>query len=81
MAFLLDDIIALPFSGVWEIVKELHKYVDRELNDKETWQRKLLELQLKYELNEIDEDEYKVREEEIVEKITAIQESEGETVE
>jgi len=81
MALIVDDILSLPFKGLLGIFKELQKYVDRELSDKEYWQGKLLELQLRYELDEIDEEEYKVQEKEIVEKISAIQESEGETVE
>ncbi len=81
MAFLVDDILILPFKGLLGIFKELQKYVDQELSDKEHWQRKLLELQLRYELDEIGEEEYKAQEIEIVEKITAIQESEGEIVE
>ena len=76
MALLVDDILTLPFKGLLGIFKELQKYVDRELSDKEYWQRKLLELQLKYELGEIEEEEYKVQEKKIVEKIQAIQEEE-----
>lgn len=81
MALLVDDILLLPLKGLVGIFKELQKYVDRELNDKEYWQRKQLELQLRYELGEINDAELTKGEAEIVEKIKAIQESEGEIVE
>ena len=80
MALLVDDILTLPFKGIIGIFKELQKYVDRELNDQEYWQTKLLELQLKYEMDEIDDNEYKKNEKEIVAKIKEIQEREGEIV-
>jgi hypothetical protein len=73
VAFLIDDMLTLPVKGLLGIFKEIHKYVDRELNDITHWQKKLLELQLQYEIDEIDEDQYKILEQEIVERISEIQ--------
>ncbi|MBI4607573.1 MAG: gas vesicle protein GvpG [Candidatus Rokubacteria bacterium] len=55
---LIDDLLALPFRGFVGIFRKIHELADRELNDEAYIQEKLLELQLLYEMDEIDEEEY-----------------------
>ncbi len=74
MAFIIDDILSLPVKGIIGIFKEIHNYADKELNDIDFWQQKLLELQLRYEMGEIEELEFKQQEKDIVQRISEIQE-------
>ena len=55
---LIDDLLALPFRGFLGILRKIHETADRELNDEEYLQEKLLEIQLLYEMDEIGEEEY-----------------------
>jgi len=55
---LIDDLLALPFKGFLGVFRKMHELVDRELNDEAYIQEKLLELQLRYEMDEIGEEEY-----------------------
>ena len=55
---LIDDLLALPFTGLLGILRKIHETADRELNDEAYLQQKLLELQLLYEMDEIGEEEY-----------------------
>ncbi len=55
---LIDDLLALPFKGLLGIFRKIHEMADREQNDEAYIQEKLLELQLRYEMDEIGEAEY-----------------------
>lgn len=55
---LIDDLLALPFTGLLGILSKIHETADRELNDEAYLQQKLLEIQLLYEMDEIGEQEY-----------------------
>jgi len=77
VAFIIDDLLALPMKGIFGIFKEIHKAVDQEMNDIHYWQRKLLEAQIQYETNEIDVEQYAILEENIVTRISEIQERQG----
>ncbi len=55
---LVDDLLALPFKGLFGIFRKISEMADRELSDEAYIQDKLLELQLLYEMDEIDEEEY-----------------------
>jgi len=74
VAFLIDDLLGLPAKGLFGIFKEIHQAVEQEMNDVQYWQRKLLELQIQLETDEIDMDQYTVQEEDIVNRISEIQE-------
>ena len=69
MAFLLDDILLLPFTGPiagfkW-VMRTIQKMADEELMNDQPWKERLIELQMRIELGEISEEDY-VREEAIV---------------
>ena len=55
---LIDDLLALPFTGLLGILRKIHETADHELNDEAYLQQKLMELQLLYEMDEIGEEEY-----------------------
>jgi hypothetical protein len=69
MAFLLDDILLLPFtgpiSGFQWVMRTIQKMADEELMNDQPWKERLIELQMMLEVGEIGEDDY-VREEAIV---------------
>ena len=55
---LLDDLLLLPARGLVGILRRIGEIADRELTDWEYMQEQLLELRLRYEMDEIDEREY-----------------------
>ncbi len=55
---LVDDLLTLPFKGLLGILRKIHEMADQELNDETYIQEQLLELQLRYEMDEIGEEEY-----------------------
>jgi len=55
---LVDDLLALPFKGLFGIFQKISEMADREFTDEAYIQEKLLELQLLYEMDEIGEEEY-----------------------
>jgi hypothetical protein len=55
---LVDDLLALPFRGLFGIFRKVSEMADRELSDEDYIQEKLLELQLLYEMDEINGEEY-----------------------
>ncbi len=55
---LVDDLLALPFSGLLGIFRKISEMADRECSDEAYIQEKLLEIQLLYEMDEIDDEEY-----------------------
>ena len=55
---LVDDLLALPFRGLLGIFQRIGEMADRECSDAAYIQEKLLEIQLLYEMDEIDEEEY-----------------------
>ncbi|HKF55045.1 MAG TPA: gas vesicle protein GvpG, partial [Blastocatellia bacterium] len=50
------------------------KVVDRELNDETVIKEQLLELQMRLELNEISEDDFRAREQDLFARLRAIKE-------
>ncbi len=64
---LIDDILLkAPLKGMIFLGKEISKIADREQSDEGTIKERLMELQMKFEMDEIDEDEYDRREEELL---------------
>ena len=56
--FLIDDIFTAPAKGLMGIVKVIRDRVDEELYSPEKIQEDLMKLQLKFEMDEISEEEY-----------------------
>src|SRR5947209_5507607 len=70
--FLLDDILLAPVTGFVFILNQIQKMADRELNDDTVIKEQLLELQMRLELEEISEEEYTEREDELFARLRAI---------
>jgi len=56
--FLIDNILLSPLTGVIWIAQKLNDMAQKELTDTDNIKEKLMTLQLKYELDEISEEEY-----------------------
>lgn len=73
MAFLIDDILFAPLKGLVWLAEEVKKMGEKELfDDEEGIKTKLMELQFRFELDEISEEEYKQQEDELLAKLEAI---------
>ena len=64
--FLIDDILLAPLKGVVFIAEKINEVMDKEMSDEGSVKEKLMALQLKFELDEIDEEEYDRREDELL---------------
>jgi hypothetical protein len=72
--FLIDDLLFSPLTGLKFILGQIEKVVDRELNDETLIKEQLLELQMLLELDEISDDDYRLREQELFARLRAIKE-------
>lgn len=63
---LIDDILLAPLKGVIYLGKKINELVEKEMSDEGAVKEKLMELQLQFEMDEIDEDEYDRREDELL---------------
>ena len=72
--FFIDDLLLAPVSGFKFILNQIQKIADQELNDDTVIKEQLLELQMRLELDEISEDEYREREAELFARLRAIKE-------
>jgi uncharacterized membrane protein len=64
--FLIDSILLAPLKGVIFIANKINEVVEKETSDEGTVKEKLMRLQLKFEMDEIDEEEYDKREDELL---------------
>ncbi len=70
--FLLDDILLAPVSGFKFILSQIQKMADQELNDDTVIKERLIELQMRLELDEISDAEYKEQEAELFARLRAL---------
>ncbi|MBI4445665.1 MAG: gas vesicle protein GvpG [Acidobacteria bacterium] len=78
--FLIDDLLFAPLKGVKFILSQIQKAAERELSDESILKEQLLELQMRLELEEISEEEFKQREAEIFARLRAIKEQQLESL-
>ncbi|MCK9436197.1 MAG: gas vesicle protein GvpG [Synergistaceae bacterium] len=67
----------LIMKGLTFIAEEISKIVDREQSDEGTIKERLMELQMKYEMDEISEEEYDRKEEELLKLLEQAREKKG----
>ncbi len=72
--FLIDDILLAPLNGVIWIGKKVNDLVEKEFFDEGRIKEKLMELQLRFETDEIGEVEYKKQEQELLARLDSIME-------
>jgi hypothetical protein len=70
--FLIDDLLLAPVNGFKFILGQIQKMADQELNDDSVIKDQLLELQMRYELEEISEEDFKAREAELFARLRAL---------
>jgi hypothetical protein len=70
--FLIDDLLLLPVTGFRFILSQIQKAADQQLNDESLIKEQLLELQMRYELEEIPDDEFKEAEAELFARLRVI---------
>jgi len=73
--FLIDSILLAPVKGVVWLGEKLNEVAEKELNDDGLIKQELMELQLRFELDEISEQEYNEKEKEVLDRLDAITES------
>ncbi|MFD2924977.1 gas vesicle protein GvpG [Halobacillus naozhouensis] len=65
---MLHKLVTGPMNMVKKIGEKVQEEADKELYDLSTIQQKLVQLQMMYELEEIPEDVYKEKEEELLQR-------------
>jgi len=70
--FLLDSILLSPVKGVVWMGQKLGDMAEKELSDKGRIKEELMRLQLQFELDEISQDEYDQKENELLDRLDAI---------
>jgi hypothetical protein len=70
--FLIDDLLLAPVNGFKFILGQIQKMAYQELNDDSVIKDQLLELQMRYELEEISEEDFKAREAELFARLRAL---------
>jgi len=77
---LLDDILLAPLYGLLWLGRKINEVVDRELFDEDLVKEKLLELQFKreYELEPMSDENYRIRETALLERLDAIRKAKEE---
>jgi uncharacterized membrane protein len=64
--FLIDDLLLAPLKGVVFLAEKINEVIEKETSDEGTIKERLMALQLKFEMDEIDEEEYDKREDELL---------------
>lgn len=71
--FIIDDLFMAPLKGLLFLGKKIDKIVQEEFSDEGRIKELLMELQLKFEMDEISMEEYDKGETELLEIIERIQ--------
>jgi len=64
--FIIDDILMAPFNGIIFLAEKINEVIEKETSDEGTIKERLMALQLKFEMDEITEEEYDEREDELL---------------
>jgi hypothetical protein len=70
---LIDDILLAPLKGIIFLGKKIDEIVQKEISDEGRIKERLMELQLKFEMDEISMEEYDRQEGELLDMIERIQ--------
>ena len=70
--FLIDSILLAPLKGVVWLGEKLNEIVDKELNDTGRIKEELMRLQLQFELDEINQQQYDQKETKLLDRLDAI---------
>ena len=78
--FLIDDIFLAPLKGVIWIGKKIYEVAEKEFSDEGLIKEKLMELQLNFELDQINEEEYNRQEKELLARLDSVRKAKEEEV-
>ncbi|MDP2930639.1 MAG: gas vesicle protein GvpG [bacterium] len=70
--FLIDDILLAPLKGVIFIAEKINEVIEKETSGEGAIKERLMALQLKFEMDEITEEEYDEREDELLKLLEKI---------
>ncbi len=76
--FLIDDILLSPLKGVIWLGKKINEVAEKEFSDEGRIKEKLMELQMRFELDEISEEEYDKQEAELLSRLDALRKTKEE---
>ena len=68
---LIDDLLLLPVKGFFGIFKKVQEMVEHELSDENYIRERLMELQLRFELDEIGDEAYNQQEKQLLARLDA----------
>ena len=69
---LIDDILFAPLKGIIFLAEKINEVIEKETSDEGALKERLMALQLKFEMDEIDEEEYDKREDELLKTLERI---------
>ena len=69
---LIDDILFGPLKGVIFLANKINEVIEKETSDEGAVKERLMALQLKFEMDEIDEEEYDKKEDELLKTLDRI---------
>ncbi|MDP2938680.1 MAG: gas vesicle protein GvpG [Candidatus Omnitrophota bacterium] len=70
--FLIDDILLAPLNGIIWLGRKINEVAEKEFSDEGLIKEKLMQLQLRFEIDEISEENYNRQEKELLERLEAI---------
>jgi len=70
--FLIDDILLAPLNGIIWLGKKINEVAEREFSDEGLIKEKLMQAQLRFEMDDISEEEYNKQETELLARLDAI---------
>ncbi len=65
------QVLFFPFTGLFWIASQIQARVDAELSDRDNLEKKLLALQLAFDMGDINEADFEVQEAALLEQIAA----------
>jgi len=69
---LIDDILFAPLKGIIFLAEKINEVIEKETSDEGAVKERLMALQLKFEMDEINEEEYDKREDELLKTLERI---------
>jgi hypothetical protein len=78
--FLIDDILLSPLKGIIWLGKKINEVAENEFSDEGLIKERLMELQMRFELDKISEKEYNKQEAELLARLDAIRKAKEEEV-
>lgn len=76
--FLIDDILLSPLKLLAWLGEKINDVVEKELSDEGLIKEKLMQLQLRFEMDEISDEEYTRQEKELLARLEAIRKAKEE---